>query len=113
MALGQQRLAILDLSPLGHQPMISGNGRYAIVFNGEIYNFRQLREQLVQSGVALKSHSDTEVILELYAIEGASCVTKSMACSPWLSGIRKHILCFVLETHLASNRSTIGKPASN
>lgn len=76
VALGQQRLAILDLSPLGHQPMISSNERYVIVFNGEIYNFRQLRERLVKAGVQLKSHSDTEVILELYAIEGANCVAK-------------------------------------
>lgn len=76
VALGQQRLAILDLSPLGHQPMVSGNERYIIVFNGEIYNFRDLRNDLLQSGVSLKSHSDTEVILELYARDGASCVNR-------------------------------------
>lgn len=74
VALGQQRLAILDLSPLGHQPMVSSCGRYIIVFNGEIYNFRDLRDGLLQSGVRLKSQSDTEVILELYVREGASCV---------------------------------------
>ncbi len=76
IALGQQRLAILDLSPLGHQPMFSGDGRYIIVFNGEVYNFRELRSELVHAGVPLKSQSDTEVILELYARNGANCVSQ-------------------------------------
>lgn len=76
VALGHQRLAILDLSPMGHQPMVSGDGRYVITFNGEIYNFRELRAELLSSGVVLKSQSDTEVIVELYARLGASCVQR-------------------------------------
>lgn len=74
IALGFRRLSILDLSPSGHQPMVSATGRYVIVFNGEVYNYRQLREQLVQSGQAFRGTSDTEVALaamEEWGIEAA------------------------------------------
>ena len=69
-ALGQRRLAILDLSPAGHQPMYSVDGRYVIVFNGEIYNFRALRESLAREGVQFRSSGDTEVVLEGWARYG-------------------------------------------
>ncbi len=68
------RLAILDLSAAGHQPMLTADGRYAIVYNGEIYNFRALANSLAARGVALRSHSDTEVILALYRLLGVECV---------------------------------------
>ena len=64
IAFGQRRLAIIDLSPMGHQPMISANGQYIITFNGEIYNFRELRTELEGRGVRFRGHSDTEVIVE-------------------------------------------------
>jgi asparagine synthase (glutamine-hydrolysing) len=68
--LGHTRLAIVDLSPTGHQPMLSSDGRVALTFNGEIYNFRELRMELELSGVTFKSQSDTEVLLELYLLHG-------------------------------------------
>jgi asparagine synthase (glutamine-hydrolysing) len=58
--LGFRRLAILDTTPSGHQPMVSSDGRSVIAFNGEIYNFPELREQLRQNGVRFRSRSDTE-----------------------------------------------------
>jgi len=63
VALGFRRLAIIDLSPTGHQPMISANGRYVIVFNGEIYNFLDIKTELISKGVGFTGTSDTEVIL--------------------------------------------------
>lgn len=60
------RLSIIDLSPLGHQPMLSDDGRVALVFNGEIYNFRELRAELEEKGHCFRGHSDTEVLLRLY-----------------------------------------------
>ncbi len=70
------RLSILDLSSAGRQPMTSGDGRWTIVFNGEIYNFRDLRAELVRDGVCFRSQSDTEVLLEIFRRDGVSCLQR-------------------------------------
>ena len=64
IAFGHRRLAIVDLSPDGHQPMISASGRYIISYNGEVYNFKELRKELEAKGIKFKSNCDTEVIIE-------------------------------------------------
>ncbi|MDN3658345.1 asparagine synthase (glutamine-hydrolyzing) [Ferruginibacter paludis] len=70
IGLGHRRLSILDLSAGANQPMFSSNGRYCIVFNGEIYNFNELKERLADKGASLKTTSDTEVLVELFAQHG-------------------------------------------
>jgi asparagine synthase (glutamine-hydrolysing) len=72
VALGHRRLSIIDLSPSGHQPMLSSDGRYAITYNGELYNYKTLRAQLdgMGTGVNWRSESDTEVVLEAIRILG-------------------------------------------
>jgi asparagine synthase (glutamine-hydrolysing) len=69
--LAHTRLAIIDLSPSGHQPMAAADGRYTITFNGEIYNYPEIRAELLAGGQVLRSESDTEIILGAYARWGA------------------------------------------
>jgi len=75
-ALGHRRLSIIDLSPGGHQPMSYAEGRFWVVFNGEIYNYRELRKELGESGLPFRSNSDTEVLLAAYARWGWECVKR-------------------------------------
>ena len=70
IALSQRRLAIVDLSPLGHQPMISDDERYVITYNGEIYNFQDLRRDMESRGHTFRGHSDTEVLLAVIQHDG-------------------------------------------
>ncbi|HLW85817.1 MAG TPA: asparagine synthase (glutamine-hydrolyzing) [Candidatus Sulfotelmatobacter sp.] len=76
IGLGSRRLAILDLSPLGHMPMPNENRTVWITYNGEIYNFAELRRELEAKGHSFVSHTDTEVILHLYEMEGPDCVKR-------------------------------------
>jgi len=75
VGLGHTRLSILELSPLGHQPMLSADQRVVLVFNGEIYNFRELRIELQKDGYLFKGHSDTEVVLALYLKYGQAMLS--------------------------------------
>ena len=76
VALGFRRLSILDLSPRGHQPMFDATGQYCIVFNGEIFNFRELRRELIAKGHAFQSGTDTEVILAAYTEWGTAAIER-------------------------------------
>jgi asparagine synthase (glutamine-hydrolysing) len=76
IAFGHRRLSIIDLSPMGHQPMHSASGRYVITFNGEIYNFKALRQELEQLGEAFRGHSDTEIMLAAIARWGVEASVK-------------------------------------
>lgn len=76
LAIGHTRLSIIDLTPSAHQPMTTPDGRYTISFNGEIYNYRRLRDDLKSSGFVPRTQSDTEVLLALYAREGGACLAR-------------------------------------
>lgn len=76
IGLGHRRLAIIDLSPAGHQPMITEDSQYAITYNGEIYNFQELRAELKRLGYKFKSSTDSEVVLYSYVQWGSKCLDR-------------------------------------
>lgn len=76
VALGQTRLSVIDLTSGGHQPMLSDDGDLALVFNGEIYNYRALRQELRARGRTFRSESDTEVLLAAWSEWGSSCLPR-------------------------------------
>lgn len=76
IVLGHRRLSIIDLSKNAHQPMASSDGCYHIVYNGEVYNFKEIRDELKKSGVVFNSGSDTEVVLYSYIKWGPACLSK-------------------------------------
>ena len=87
LLLGQTRLSIIDLSSAGHQPMFSEDGRFCLVYNGEIYNFRELRLELLKCGCHFYSNTDTEVLLYWLAEFGLKMQTLniglSSSCNPF------------------------------
>ncbi len=76
VALGQRRLSILDLSPLGHQPIHTADGRFTMIYNGEVYNFAAIRAELETAGHTFKSHGDTEIVLRALAHYGIDAAKK-------------------------------------
>ena len=76
VGLGHRRLSIIDTSEGGNQPMWDDSKRYCIIFNGEIFNYQELRSDLEKKGIAFHSHSDTEVLLKLYIHEKENCLNK-------------------------------------
>ena len=76
LAFGQTRLSIIDLSADGHQPMHSDDGNYTIVFNGEIYNYRELRQELQALGHTFRTESDTEVLITCWDQWGSDCLKR-------------------------------------
>src|SRR2546423_11182245 len=76
VSFGHRRLAIIDTSSAGHQPMLSRDGRFVVILNGEIYNYRELREQLSTKGHQFRTQTDTEVLLEAWAEWGESCLDR-------------------------------------
>lgn len=96
IGLGHRRLSIIDTSPAGHQPFISENGRYTIVFNGEIYNYQSFYPELKGKGISLKTSSDTEVLLKLYELYGMEMLGRlngMFAFAIWDDVEKKLILC--------------------
>src|SRR6266571_8121289 len=76
VCLGHRRLSIIDTSSAGHQPMLFGDGRFVLILNGEIYNYRDLRDQLKTKGHSFRTHTDTEVLLAAWAEWGQSCLSR-------------------------------------
>jgi len=76
VGFGHRRLSILDLSERGHQPMTTPDGRYTISYNGEIYNYLELRNELEGLGHVFHTGTDTEVVLTLYSQEGVNCLNR-------------------------------------
>ena len=76
VCLGHRRLAIIDPSEAGHEPMLSADGRFALTFNGEIYNYRELRQELQAKNHLFRTDTDTEVLLAAFIEWGAKCLER-------------------------------------
>jgi len=101
LALGFRRLSILDMSAAGHQPMVTEDGDYALVFNGEIYNFIELRDDLRARGHAFRTQTDTEVILAAYREWGLACFER-------FNGMWSMLLWDARRRHLLASRDRFG-----
>lgn len=96
LGFGHRRLSIIDVSSTGHQPFVSNSGRYIMIFNGEIYNYKSFYAELKNKGIQLKSGSDTEVLLELFQLYGTEMLNRlngMFAFAIWDTLERKLTLC--------------------
>lgn len=98
--LGHSRLAVIDLSPAGRQPMFSADKRYVISFNGEIYNFREIREELLNLGHKFMSSSDTEVLLSAWQEWGEACLDKLNGIFAFAIFDRHEKILFLVRDHI-------------
>ena len=101
IALGFRRLSIIDLSQAAAQPMVNEDGTVVVVFNGEIYNFAELRDILLAEGHVFKSHTDTEVLVHGYEAWGEGLVAKLRGMFALLFGTQKQTPCLARAMHLA------------
>ncbi len=101
IAFGHRRLSIIDLSPGGHQPMCTEDSRYIIVYNGEIYNYREIRGELINHGYRFTSKSDTEIILNSYRKWGKNCLQR-------FNGMFAFVLYDRLSGHVFAARDRYG-----
>lgn len=101
IGLGFVRLSIIDLSEAAHQPMFSDDDRYVIVFNGEIYNYIELREELINLGVSFRSKSDTEVLLKSYLFWGEGCLNR-------FNGMWAFVIYDRIEKNIFASRDRFG-----
>lgn len=106
VGLGHRRLAILDLSPAGHQPMVSMDHRYVFSYNGEVYNFKELRSELEAAGYWFRSKTDSEVVLYALIHWGTERFCDLTACLRCRCGIAKRGPFCLLEIAMASSHST-------
>jgi asparagine synthase (glutamine-hydrolysing) len=107
VVLGHRRLSILDLSQAGHQPMASPCGRFHVVFNGEIYNYLEIREELLALGYTFSGSGDTEVVLAAYRQWGAECLARfngMFALGIWDAGSTAHPPCLFLARDRAGKK---------
>jgi len=89
LALGHRRLTIIDLTMTGHQPMTTPDGRYTITYNGEVYNYQEIRKDMESQGIPFKGSSDTEVVLNAFALWGPDSIKKFIgmfAFAVWTPG---------------------------
>jgi asparagine synthase (glutamine-hydrolysing) len=103
VAFGHRRLAIIDLSSAGHQPMGDPETGNWITYNGEIYNFKELRRELSDRGYIFKTHSDTEVILKAYAAWGPACVQRFRGIFAFGIWDKPHRRLILVRDHLGVN----------
>lgn len=102
VGFAHKRLSILDLSELGHQPMLSKDGRYVITYNGEVYNYTEIREHLIEKGFRFSSNCDTEVILSAFQCWGVECFSK-------FNGMFAIAIMDLEEKYLVLARDRLGK----